>query len=1149
MSKIQIKKINQENPASVETSNSVASDESPPSTRTDPSNPGTKFFVKLEDGLKTSSLSAFNEKSSSDNFNIICPNALSDKFTEFFKEKKNEFSEIQSNKNLLNWSLEDNAFIINDTNVSNADLSKFKYNKNALELDDYQREPAKTLEINKDTSLDNVLALIDIVNKINEHSGSSRLCSVLENRLKIISFIDKVLNSNSSLSDALATGRKHNKELAFSIYKYLDLIESKNKTNDSPTTTEKTVKLTNKTATTNSSSDKTNSTTVIKPVDDTVMKDAKNTDATSNGNGFGSSMLNIFDDIDSAELFDKDMLNIFNEIVSKEANLNFESNSQANSNQPHLEPELVNNNTDNNNVNMNNNANNVNNHVLEMEQEEINLDVQKPENTEPTKPMIIDNPVEKIISPTLPDKSDIMFDKPKETLYPFKPLIVNKTNNKITETNYKFTGPNHRIPPLMPSMPLLPQPALLPTPAISVHIEPPKALPDDEIDTNLHDPRITHYLKQLINLLMNVLGEISLRNLDQVNYLIDRCKQAQLVSSVMPINKDWIKSYDIRKQKIIKEVKSIIATNNNLERTQLAKKLYEILDNKFKSSKSSFFDSIVYYYNVINFNFNKFSAAQAKFTEIESNHLTELKLLINDILTTFLLNNQSNYNHLSIILQNDEIFIEDFISSILKPITMLIDGTSNKIDLLSKDPRVTRSNNNTPVDLKVLNFKSKNLNTIKDVAFNEKNYKREKYRLKFELNEVDMVKWISNQVDLTKPLSKDEIYEDSAELDMFASQSFSSSSKSSFFEDMTEIPLGRANHDQYKVISPDIIITEHSYAERKKVTETPPSRHIVSFTEFETPESKNALDTNTQSSPHLSTDDIVENFFDQLDKGMGKQDNKVKENIFSASFELNTETIMSRLSKNEDNSDEIQIINPEDSNNQNELSLAYVSVPSSPKKPINAINNDAATTSKPQLLNRSRSDSSDYYFGCGKSEVFKNILSQNKNIKRPNRWNSNNDKRKSDSEDDKTFDKRRRSHYRRDTDDGESDTTEDERRYEQRVSKRRNRRSYGDHTSIKNRSRSRNEETRRSRSRSLNKLIRFRRNTIRPKSDQSDNDLNCNKATNFEQKKDATIIIQIDDDNNDTNGEVYKTPEENFVKDNIDEINNYYVTFPNEESS
>lgn len=179
----------------------------------------TKFFIKFDDNNKSTipSRDKSNEK-------VKILSNLSEKFKNLNKKDPGNKSVVT---NLLNWQLDDNSSLTN---------SKLSNKLNDLAY--YHNIPhTSTLEENKlyyenDSNPSYasvhplVIALVDLISKLNEHNLNSRQGIFYENKMKIVSFIYSNFQTHGSMSDALMLCPKQNQQNCFNIFKLLELLDN-----------------------------------------------------------------------------------------------------------------------------------------------------------------------------------------------------------------------------------------------------------------------------------------------------------------------------------------------------------------------------------------------------------------------------------------------------------------------------------------------------------------------------------------------------------------------------------------------------------------------------------------------------------------------------------------------------------------------------------------------------------------------------------------------------------------------------------------------------------------------------------------------------------------------------------------------------------
>ena len=230
-SKIEIKKIAKPNDQQKTHAVAAAAPATPPRE--------PKFFVKFNDNISP------NEAAKS-GFKIIEKNYLSNMFTEL--KAQNDGDLIRNNKttkSLLNWTLEDTSVSANPSGCLNYSYLDYMLKPECSfeENEAYYKSMANNVHpSNIRKSINPILdSLLDMTSKLNEHHLNSKKSELYEKQLKMVSFIYSMLKNNMSLSDSLILCPRKKQEIAFNIYKQIDLINAKN---SDPTTSTKPPKTT-----------------------------------------------------------------------------------------------------------------------------------------------------------------------------------------------------------------------------------------------------------------------------------------------------------------------------------------------------------------------------------------------------------------------------------------------------------------------------------------------------------------------------------------------------------------------------------------------------------------------------------------------------------------------------------------------------------------------------------------------------------------------------------------------------------------------------------------------------------------------------------------------------------------------------------------
>lgn len=178
----------------------------------------TNFFVKFDDNSKAAFPSHISNESKNNLLNI------SDKFKSL---KKDDSANKSVHTNLLNWELDDNTLLTGSklkTGLQN-DLSYLNNIPYTVTLEENKAYYDNNNNSNFASVNPLVLALIDLISKLNEHHLHSRKGIFYENKMKLVSFIFSNFQT-LSMSDALMLCPKQNKQNCFNIFKLLELLET-----------------------------------------------------------------------------------------------------------------------------------------------------------------------------------------------------------------------------------------------------------------------------------------------------------------------------------------------------------------------------------------------------------------------------------------------------------------------------------------------------------------------------------------------------------------------------------------------------------------------------------------------------------------------------------------------------------------------------------------------------------------------------------------------------------------------------------------------------------------------------------------------------------------------------------------------------------
>lgn len=178
-----------------------------------------KFFVRFTDKKVAPSLTNHQRPPYT-----LKPNALSNYFKKLTAPK-----EKPKLKSLLGCALEDDSSNQEETNLAETNT---KLNKTLIEINkklpELIAEPINCIEnpILADT--------IEYLCKINEHNLTHNFKHSFENKMKLVSFISEILESNKSISDSFTVAPEFNHSNAFSVWKNLHLFEELNKKRKNP---------------------------------------------------------------------------------------------------------------------------------------------------------------------------------------------------------------------------------------------------------------------------------------------------------------------------------------------------------------------------------------------------------------------------------------------------------------------------------------------------------------------------------------------------------------------------------------------------------------------------------------------------------------------------------------------------------------------------------------------------------------------------------------------------------------------------------------------------------------------------------------------------------------------------------------------------
>ena len=283
------------------------------------------------------------------------------------------------------------------------------------------------------------------------------------------------------------------------------------------------------------------------------------------------------------------------------------------------------------------------------------------------------------------------------------------------------------------------------------------------------DVRYHHYILKMVNLLLNSLQKIYNLNLQQIKYLISSYQRRLMTKNLSEKTQLFLNEQCIvlnKKLYILIEdyaklnfdsicLKPLMLNIGSIVYTYLMGQLNHHLC-KSEPRNSNYIREIIDFYEIIKFEFEKFCIYDLNFqlslsiTENQTSslmtYLNDFKIFLGDVLAEFLLAGK---------LETD---VQSKIKDILEMQTALIADNWSQAESLT-DPR----SRNLKSCTQFKNFKFKPL--IKNVSvpsFNQKLYKKLKYKFKADFDMLDVRKWSCIQ----EPLESHEIvcYEETTEL-------------------------------------------------------------------------------------------------------------------------------------------------------------------------------------------------------------------------------------------------------------------------------------------------------------------------------------------------------------------------------------------------